>query len=129
RAIPLTNPLANCPFGDANAMVFRRSLLAVLREGIEQRAPAFQTFPEYEMYLRLLAVSTPWFLDVFTSGTTHDDENFVHRRQDLRFHRRGADIPSANIPVIAALDPTLRPLFRAAGRSYLLRIVFWQVRL
>jgi glycosyltransferase involved in cell wall biosynthesis len=124
-----TLPMNISPFGDASSVVFRRDLLPVLREGVDHDASAFHTFPEYEIFLRLLAASTPCFIDVFTSAISHDDDGFAARHRDLDFRRRGVDIPSANMLLIAALDPALRSLMRAGGRRYLARITFWQLRL
>jgi glycosyltransferase involved in cell wall biosynthesis len=116
-------------FGDANAIVFRAELLPVLREGIDSVTSSFCAHPELEIFLRLFAASTPCFVDTDASYYSYDNDNFFVRFRDLHFRRRSIDIPSLNVLFLSTLDPSLRPLMRAAGRGYVLRVFGWQLRL
>jgi hypothetical protein len=120
-------PINIAPFGDVSAIVFRRALLPLLRQGVDRVATAFHTLPEYEIYLRLLAGSTPCFVEHDTSCYSIDDENFATRHRDMDFRRRGVDVPAANMFALAALDPALRPIMRANHDRYTARLLKWQL--
>ena len=114
-------------FGDANSMVFRSSLLPCLRRGVEHLAACFQTWPEYEINLRLFAAADAGFVDMPVSFYSYDDDSHLKKIDIHDFRRRSNDIPSANIITMLLLDPDLRPLMRGAGRIFVLKLLGWHV--
>jgi glycosyltransferase involved in cell wall biosynthesis len=122
-----TMKLRDAPLGDANSIMFRATLLPVLRQGVDSVAPAFTATTEHEIFLRLLAVGRPCFVDADTSYYSYDDDNFSARWHDEVVWKRSQELPSANVMLISLLDPTLQPLVRAAGRRYQVRLVVWQL--
>ena len=66
-------------FGDANSTVFRASLLPYLRQGINNLSTSFQTWPEYEINLRLFAVAEARHLDIPVSHFSYDSDNHLKK--------------------------------------------------
>lgn len=112
-------------FGDASATVFRASLLPHLRDGINHLATCFQTWPEYEINLRLFAVADARHLDIPVSLFSYDDDNHLKKIDRPEFRRRAHDIPALNILTLFLLDLSLRPLVRAAGFFFILKMFAW----
>lgn len=112
-------------FGDANSTVFRASLLPHLRQGINNLSTSFQTWPEYEINLRLFAAAEARHLDIPVSHFSYDSDNHLKKIDNRDFRRRAHDIPSVNILTIFLLDPDLRPLIRAAGYFFILKMFAW----
>lgn len=66
-------------FGDANSTVFRASLLPHLRQGINNLSTSFQTWPEYEINLRLFAAAEARHLDIPVSHFSYDSDNHLKK--------------------------------------------------
>ena len=115
------------PMGDANAIIFRASLLPHLRHGVNKLASAFQTWPEYEIFLRLFAAAEAGYLDIPASHYFHDEEKSIVHARSLRLRRRAYDIGSANILVLLMMDPDLKPLTAELGKFYFLKHILLQL--
>lgn len=112
-------------FGDANSMVFRSKLLPCLRQGVDNLAASFQTWPEYEINLRLFAAADAGFVDMPVSFYSYDEDSHLKKIDTYAFRRRSNDMPAANIVIMLMLDPDLRPLMRAAGWRFALKMLGW----
>ena len=114
-------------FGDANATIFRAQLLAHLRRGIHHQSAAFETWPEYEINLRLLAAAQGGHLDIAGSYFSYDLDGHLARVESPGMRRRLIDMPAASLFFLLMLDPDLRPLVHEAGLRYQLKLVCWFV--
>lgn len=112
-------------FGDANAAIFRANLLPVLRLGVDNSAPAFQAWPEYEIILRLFAAANCAHLDLASSLFSYDADGHLERINTLTMRRRIFDMPAASQIFLLLLDPDLRPLVRLAGWRYQFKLALW----
>ena len=114
------------PMGDAGAIVFRASLLPHLRHGVNKLASAFQTWPDYEIFLRLFAAAEAGHLDIPASQYFHDEEKSLVPARPLRL-RRAHDIGSAGILVLLLMDPDLKPLTAELGKFYFMKHILLQL--
>lgn len=112
-------------FGDANSTIFRADLLDHLRHGINHQTAPFQTWPEYEINLRLFAVAQGGHLNISGSYFSYDEDGHLTKVESKPFRRRTHDMPAANLVFLLMLDPDLRPLVRQAGLRYQLKLACW----
>lgn len=117
--------LGSSAFGDANSIILRSSLVPVLRQGVNRLSNAFQTWPEYEIYLRLFAAAQAGHVDVTSSYFSYDDETSLSKIHNKDFRRRAHDMPAANIVILLLLDPDLRPMTRELGTFFFLKLLVW----
>lgn len=113
-------------FGDANPLMFRSSLLPHLRCGVNKYAAAFQTFPDYEIYLRLFAVANAGYLDIPASYVSMDKESTAPKLMQKSFRMRAWDMNAANNLTLLLLDPDLKPFTRELGVVYYTKCVLYQ---
>lgn len=112
------------PVGDANALMFRASLLPQLRRGVEYLSAAFQTWPEFEIFLRLFVAADGGHRDLTVSHVLPVDERLAAQAADQRVRRRAGEFGFGNMLILLLLDPDLKPLTAQLRRSFFARL-FW----
>ena len=92
---------------------------------LEKATVSIQTWPEYEINLRLFAAADAGFVDMPVSFYSYDEDSHLKKIDTYAFRRRSNDMPAANIVIMLMLDPDLRPLMRAAGWRFALKMLGW----
>lgn len=116
------------PMGDANALVFRASLLPRLRSGVVHMSAAFQTWPEFEIFLRLFAAADAGHLDMAVSHVLPGDQRLPGHSADQRDRRRAGEFGFGNMLILLLLDPDLQPLTGQLRKRFFARLLWYHFR-
>jgi len=119
--------LCDSQLGDPNPIVFRSDLLPLLRKGVSGLAPAFQSWPEFEIGLRLMVLSETAFLDIPGTTVSFDRLGSLPLMNNRDWRRRAKDMVRINSLFLMLLDPDLREFRRHLGKAFLARFTLWHL--